>query len=85
MFPASFHHTAGKIRVVHIRFLHEGELWLGSRHEPIKVIELSDAEKARRERARVRDGEHRVPARRQEPCLERIEPVIEQLKGLVLP
>jgi deazaflavin-dependent oxidoreductase (nitroreductase family) len=31
--------------VKNIRASGEGELWLGSRHEPIKVIELSDAEK----------------------------------------
>jgi hypothetical protein len=31
--------------VKNIRASGEGELWLGSRHEPIKVIELADTEK----------------------------------------
>jgi deazaflavin-dependent oxidoreductase (nitroreductase family) len=31
--------------VRNIRASGEGELWLGSRHEPIKVVELADAEK----------------------------------------
>jgi deazaflavin-dependent oxidoreductase (nitroreductase family) len=40
--------------VKNIRASGEGQLWLGSRHEPIKVVELADAEKPELLRAYLR-------------------------------
>jgi deazaflavin-dependent oxidoreductase (nitroreductase family) len=48
--------------VKNIRATREGELWLGSRHEPIKVVELSDAEKPEVLRAYLRKWSWEVGA-----------------------
>jgi deazaflavin-dependent oxidoreductase (nitroreductase family) len=48
--------------VKNIRLSGAGELWLGSRHEPIRVVELSDAEKPELLRAYLRQWSWEVGA-----------------------